>query len=132
MRDRFGYPRGAAVFTTDDARARSDSLAATVAVDAALGLAAAAPALARATIKQATAKTVTALIREIRREGIKALFLENISDPRLMQEIARETGASLGPPLYSDALSGPEGPAPTYVRMIEYNTAALQAVMLRN
>jgi ABC-type Zn uptake system ZnuABC Zn-binding protein ZnuA len=55
----------------------------------------------------------------IRREGIEALFLENISDRRLVKEIARETGAGLGPP-------------PTYIRMIEHNTAALQAGMLKN
>ena len=84
------------------------------------------------TESEPSAKTVAALIRQIRREGIKALFLENISDPRLMEEIARETGAGLGPPLYSDALSGVDGPAPTYVRMIEYNTATLQAGMLKN
>ena len=84
------------------------------------------------TESEPSAKTVAALIRQIRRDGIKALFLENISDPRLMQEIARETGASLGPPLYSDALSGPQGPAPTYLRMIEYNTAVLKQGMLEN
>jgi zinc/manganese transport system substrate-binding protein len=84
------------------------------------------------TESEPSAKTVAALIRQIRREGIKALFLENISDPRLMEQIARETGMSLGPPLYSDALSGPDGPAPTYIRMIQYNTAALQAGMLKN
>jgi zinc/manganese transport system substrate-binding protein len=84
------------------------------------------------TESEPSAKTVAALIRQIRREGIKALFLENISDPRLMEEIARETGAGLGPPLYSDALSRPGGPAPTYIRMIEYNTATLQAGMLKN
>jgi len=49
-----------------------------------------------------------------------------------MEQIARETGAGLGPPLYSDALSGPDGPAPTYIRMIEYNTTTLQVGMLRN
>ena len=84
------------------------------------------------TESEPSAKTVAALIRQIRREGIKALFLENISDPRLMEQIARETGAGLGPPLYSDALSGAEGPAPTYARMIEYNTATLRAGMLKN
>jgi len=84
------------------------------------------------TASEPSAKSVAALIRQIRRQGIKALFLENISDPRLMEEIARETGATLGPPLYSDALSGPNGPAPTYIRMIEYNTAALRAGMLKN
>jgi len=84
------------------------------------------------TESEPSAKTVAALIRQIRREGIKALFLENISDKRLMEEIARETGAKLGPPLYSDALSAPDGPAPSYIRMIGYNTATLQAGMLRN
>ncbi len=84
------------------------------------------------TESEPSAKSVAALIRQIRRQGIKALFLENIADPRLMEEIARETGATLGPPLYSDALSGPNGPAPTYIRMIEYNAAALRAGMLKN
>jgi len=49
-----------------------------------------------------------------------------------METIARETGATLGAPLYSDALSMPDGPAPTYIRMIEYNTAALKKGMLKN
>jgi zinc/manganese transport system substrate-binding protein len=84
------------------------------------------------TESEPSAKTIAGLIRHIRREGIKALFLENISDPRLIRELARETGATLGPPLYSDALSRPDGPAPTYLRMIEYNTAALKKGMLEN
>jgi zinc/manganese transport system substrate-binding protein len=78
------------------------------------------------------ARSIAALIRQIRREGIRALFIENISDPRLIKEIARETGATPGPPLYSDALSRPQGPAPSYLRMIEYNTAALKEGMLKN
>jgi len=84
------------------------------------------------TDSEPSARTVAELVRQIRREGMKALFVENISDPRLIDEIARETGAGLGPPLYSDALSRPEGPAPTYLRMIQYNTAALKAGMLKN
>jgi zinc/manganese transport system substrate-binding protein len=84
------------------------------------------------TDSEASARTIAGLIRQIRREGIRALFLENISDPRLVEELARETGAALGPPLYSDALSRPNGPAPTYIRMIEHNTAALKAGMLKN
>jgi zinc/manganese transport system substrate-binding protein len=84
------------------------------------------------TDSEPSARTIAHLIRQIRREGIKALFLENISDPRLVEELARETAATLGPPLYSDALSRPNGPAPTYIRMIEHNTAALKQGMLKN
>jgi zinc/manganese transport system substrate-binding protein len=84
------------------------------------------------TDSEPSAKTIADLIRQIRREGIKALFIENISDPRLVEELAREAGATLGPPLYSDALSRPTGPASTYIRMIEYNTTALKAGMLKN
>jgi zinc/manganese transport system substrate-binding protein len=79
-----------------------------------------------------SARTIAGLIRQIQREVIKALFVENISDPRLIEEIASETGATPGPPLYSDALSRPDGPAPTYRRMIQYNTAALKEGMLKN
>jgi zinc/manganese transport system substrate-binding protein len=53
------------------------------------------------------------LIRQIRRKGIKALFLENISDPRLVGQLARDTGTIPGPPLYSDALSRPGRLRPT-------------------
>jgi zinc/manganese transport system substrate-binding protein len=84
------------------------------------------------TDSEPSAKTIAELIRQIRREGIRALFLENITDPRLVEELARETGATLGPPLYSDALSRPDGPAPTYIRMIEHNTSALKEGMLKN
>jgi zinc/manganese transport system substrate-binding protein len=84
------------------------------------------------TESEPSARTIAALIRQIRRDRIKALFFENISDPRLMEEIARETAATLGAALYSDALSVPDGPAPTYIRMIEYNTAALKEGMLKN
>lgn len=84
------------------------------------------------TDSEPSAKAIAELIRQIRREGIKALFLENIADPRLIRELAREAATTLGPPLYSDALSQPGGPAPTYLQMIEYNTFALKAGMLKN
>lgn len=84
------------------------------------------------TDSEPSAEAIAGLIRQVRRERIKALFLENIADPRLMEALARETGATLGPPLFSDALSRPDEPAPTYIRMIEYNTAALKQGMLKN
>ncbi len=62
------------------------------------------------TESEPSAKVVAGLIRQIHREGIKALFLENVADPRLVRELAREAGTTPGLPLYSDALSGPNGP----------------------
>jgi zinc/manganese transport system substrate-binding protein len=68
-----------------------------------------------------SAKDVAGIIRQIRKQKIPAVFLENVSDPRLMQQIARETGAAIGGKLYSDALSEPGGPAGTYVDMMRHN-----------
>jgi zinc/manganese transport system substrate-binding protein len=68
-----------------------------------------------------SAKDVAGIIRQIRKQKIPAVFLENVSDPRLMRQIARETGAAVGGKLYSDALSKPNGPAGTYVDMMRHN-----------
>jgi len=76
------------------------------------------------TESEASAKDVAKIIRQVKAEKIPAVFLENISDPRLMQQIAQETGAKIGAPVFSDALSPPDGPAPTYIAMIEHNIRA--------
>jgi zinc/manganese transport system substrate-binding protein len=78
-----------------------------------------------ATEAEPSAKDVAAIIAQIRREKIPAVFLENITDPRLMEAIARETGAKIGGTLYSDALSAPGGPAGTYIEMMRHNLRAL-------
>jgi zinc/manganese transport system substrate-binding protein len=78
-----------------------------------------------------SAKDVAVIIAQIRRENIPAVFLENISDPRLMRVIAGETGAAIGGTLYSDALSAPDGPAGTYIGMMRHNAGELaKALML--
>lgn len=84
------------------------------------------------TESQPSAKDVAALIRQVREQKIKALFVENMSNPGLVEQIARESGAVVGPTLYSDALSAPGGPAPTYEAMMRYNVSALVAGMLKN
>jgi zinc/manganese transport system substrate-binding protein len=76
---------------------------------------------------EASAADVVALIRQIRAESIPAVFVENISDPRLLDQIRRETGAQPGGTLYSDALSPPEGPAGTYLDLMRHNLATLAA-----
>ena len=72
-----------------------------------------------------SAADVAALIRQIRNEGIKAVFVESLTDQRLLAQIADETGAAIGGTLYSDALSEPEGPASTYLDMMRYNVEML-------
>jgi zinc/manganese transport system substrate-binding protein len=68
-----------------------------------------------------SAKDVARIIRQIRKQKIPAVFLENVADPRLMQQIARETDATIGGKLYSDALSEPAGPAGSYLDMMRHN-----------
>lgn len=77
------------------------------------------------TESEPSAGEVAALIRQMRNEGIQALFVENITDPRLVQQLAREAGAVIGGTLYSDSLSGPTGPAPTYLDMFRHNASEI-------
>jgi zinc/manganese transport system substrate-binding protein len=70
-------------------------------------------------------RDVARLINQIRREKIPAVFIENVADPRLLQRIAVETGARIGGTLYSDALSPPDGPAPTYIDLMRHNVGEL-------
>jgi zinc/manganese transport system substrate-binding protein len=73
------------------------------------------------TDSEPSAKDIAKIIIQIRQEKITAVFLENITDPRLMNEIAKETGAAIGGTLFSDALSDPRGPAGTYIDMMRHN-----------
>ncbi|MCG8692595.1 MAG: metal ABC transporter substrate-binding protein [Minwuiales bacterium] len=72
-----------------------------------------------------SAGEVAALIRQMRDEGIRVLFVDNISDPRLVQQLAREADAVVGGTLYSDSLSGSTGPAPTYIDMFRHNVSEI-------
>lgn len=81
------------------------------------------------THSEASAAAVARLIRQIRRDGVRAIFMENISDRRLVERIAREGGVRIGGTLYSDALSKPDGPAASYLRMMEHNARSLAAAL---
>ncbi|CAO4166115.1 metal ABC transporter substrate-binding protein [Methylorubrum populi] len=78
------------------------------------------------TDSEAGPKDVARIIRQIRRDKVPAVFVETIADPRLMQQIARESGAKVGGRIYSDALSGPDGPAPGYLEMMRSNLTAFR------
>ncbi|MGE6793854.1 metal ABC transporter substrate-binding protein [Pseudomonas guineae] len=75
-----------------------------------------------------SAAEVAALIRQIRTDGVRAVFVENIRDPRLIQQIAAEGGAKVGGTLYSDALAS-AGPASSYLGMFKHNLDTLLAAL---
>lgn len=77
------------------------------------------------TESEASAADVARIIDQIRAEAIRAVFVETVSDPRLVQRIAAETGAEIGGSLFSDSLSEPGGPAATYLDMFRHNAAEL-------
>jgi zinc/manganese transport system substrate-binding protein len=81
------------------------------------------------TESEASARDIAAIITQIRTGKIPAVFLENISDPRLMRRIAAETGARIGGTLYSDSLTGENGDAPTYIELVRHNIKALTSAL---
>jgi len=78
---------------------------------------------------EASARGVAALVRQIKAEGVRALFVENIADPRLIEQIARETGVRPAGALYSDSLSDAAGPAASYEALMRHNTRSMLAAV---
>ena len=83
------------------------------------------------TASEASAREVARLIELIRDQGIRAVFPENVADPRLLERIADETGATIGGKLYPGALSDLDGPAPTYLDMMRHNARTLMQALHR-
>lgn len=81
------------------------------------------------TESEASARDVASIITQIRKDKVPAVFLENISDPRLMQRISAETGAKIGGTLYSDSLTPENGDAPTYIDMVRHNIKTLTGAL---
>jgi zinc/manganese transport system substrate-binding protein len=81
------------------------------------------------TESEASARDIAAIITQVRASKIPAVFLENISDPRLMRRISAETGARIGGTLFSDSLSDEKGDAPTYIDMVRHNIKALTSAL---
>jgi zinc/manganese transport system substrate-binding protein len=76
-----------------------------------------------------SARDIADIVSQIRAQRIPAVFLENISDDRLIRRIASETGAKVGGTLISDSLTGEKGPAPTYIDMVRHNIKALTSAL---
>ncbi len=81
------------------------------------------------TESEPSARDIAAIIRQIKKQKIPAVFLENTTDPRMMRRIAAETGAKIGGTLYSDGLTAENGDAPTYIAMVRHNIKALTSAL---
>ena len=81
------------------------------------------------TESEASARDIAAIIKQVKAAHIPAVFLERISDPRLMRRISAETGARIGGTLYSDSLSDEKGDAPTYIDMVRHNIRTLTSAL---
>src|SRR4029077_6848788 len=95
---------------------------------AAYGIAFVAP-LGVSTESEASARDIANIIAQIKAAKIPAVFLEKISDPRLMRRISAESGARIGGTLYSDSLTDEKGDAPTYIDMVRHNIKALTGAL---
>lgn len=74
-----------------------------------------------------SAADVARIVNEIKKNKVTAIFAENISDPRVLERVAKDTGAKIGGTLFADALSKPGGGADSYLQMFEHNVASIIA-----
>jgi zinc/manganese transport system substrate-binding protein len=81
------------------------------------------------TESEASARDIAKIITQVRALKIPGVFLENISDDRLIRRISAETGAKVGGTLFSDSLTGEKGDAPTYIDMVRHNIKALTGAL---
>jgi len=82
--------------------------------------------------REPSADDIARLVKQIRDDKVKAVFVENMNDPRVIERVAQEGGAEIGGTLYSDALSKPGGEVDTYLKMARHNIETLKAGMLKN
>lgn len=84
------------------------------------------------TESEPSARELAGILKEMRQLGLKSLFLENMTNPKLVSQIAEELGIKTMGTLYADALSPQSGPAPTYERFMVHNVNELVKGMSKN
>src|ERR1035437_5642304 len=84
------------------------------------------------TESEPSTKEISRLIRQIKQEKIKALFMENMSNSRLLEQLAKDADVTPAGKLYADALSTADGPAPNYLKMMRYNVDQILLGLKRN
>ncbi|CAH2399477.1 metal ABC transporter solute-binding protein, Zn/Mn family [Mesorhizobium ventifaucium] len=82
------------------------------------------------TESEPSAADVAKLVSQVKQDKAAAVFIENITNARLIEQIASETGIKVGGTLYSDALSQPDGPASTYIDLMRNNIAQIKGAIL--
>ncbi|WP_027054989.1 zinc ABC transporter substrate-binding protein AztC [Mesorhizobium erdmanii] len=82
------------------------------------------------TDSEPSAADVAKLVEQVKQDKAAAIFVENITNPRLIEQIASETGIKVGGTLYSDALSQPDGPGSTYIDMMHNNIRQIKGAIL--
>jgi zinc/manganese transport system substrate-binding protein len=83
------------------------------------------------TKSEASASDMVAIIKQIRKDKISAVFMENIADNRIIEQISQETDAKIGGALFSGSLSDKQGPASTYLKMFEYNVNTIVSALTK-
>ena len=79
-----------------------------------------------------SAQDVARLVRQIQRERIRAVFMENMTNPKLISQMAEDTGVTLGAALYVDALSATDAAGASYLALMRHNVTELVAGMRKN
>ncbi|MEW6631204.1 MAG: zinc ABC transporter substrate-binding protein, partial [Pseudomonadota bacterium] len=82
------------------------------------------------TDSEPSAADVARLVTQVKQDRAAAIFIENITNPRLIEQISSESGIKVGGTLYSDALSGSDGPASTYIDMMHNNITQIKGAIL--
>lgn len=81
--------------------------------------------LGTSTDADAQTNDVARVVAFVEEAGVPAVFIESTVNPKLLRQIADDTGARIGGSLYADSLGEPDGPAGTYVEMLRYNTRTI-------
>lgn len=77
------------------------------------------------TADTANAQQLADVYDRIKASGAKAIFVEQGANPQLAEQVARDTGVKVIIGLYTHSLSAPDGPAPTYLQMLEYDVLTI-------
>ena len=74
---------------------------------------------------EGTPKQVRKVVDMVRKNKIPVVFSESTISDKPARQVAKETGARYGGVLYVDSLTGEDGPAPTYLKLLEYNAQTI-------